>query len=186
MKNIIIIGRPRAGKSTLANMIADKFHYQIIRTDALRNTFKTVFPELNIRPHTAINSREFQMFCKEFLEINIRQSRNRYGYVMEGCEISVKDCKELYGNNDNLIYVLGQINITPEEMTNNIRNNDTELDWSTKMNDEEILEYCKNSIRKAKMIEKECKEIGLTFYDTSIDRKKVLEDILNDIEKNIY
>lgn len=53
MKNIIIIGRPRAGKSTLANMIADKFNYQIIRTDAVRNTFKTVFPELNIRSHTA-------------------------------------------------------------------------------------------------------------------------------------
>lgn len=185
MKNIIIIGRPRAGKSTLANMIANKFNYQIIRTDAIRNTFKTVFPELNIRSHTAINSKEFQMFCKEFLRINIKLSRNKYGYVLEGCETSVKDCKELYGNDDNIIYVLGQINIIPEEMAKNIKNNDTELDWSTRMNDEELLEYCKNSIQKAKIIEKECKEMGLKFYDTSINRKMVLEKILKDIEKNI-
>lgn len=39
MKNIIIFGEPRCGKSTLANMIADKFHYQVIRVDALRDTF---------------------------------------------------------------------------------------------------------------------------------------------------
>jgi len=49
MKNIIIIGRSRVGKSTLANMIADKYNYQIIRTDIIRNTFKEVFPELNIK-----------------------------------------------------------------------------------------------------------------------------------------
>lgn len=92
----------------------------------------------------------------------------------------------MYGNDDNLIYVLGQINITPEEMAKNIKNNDTELDWSTIMNDEELLEYCRKSIQKAKIIEKECKEMELTFYDTSINRKMVLENILKDIEKNIY
>ncbi len=53
MKNIIILGRPRAGKSTLANMIVDKYNYQIIRTDTIRSCLKDVFPELNIGPYTA-------------------------------------------------------------------------------------------------------------------------------------
>ncbi len=86
MKNIIIIGRPRAGKSTLANMIADKYHYQIIRTDTIRNAFRDVFPELGIRPYTAIESKEFQMFCKAFFDKNVKQPRNIYGYVIDNCE----------------------------------------------------------------------------------------------------
>lgn len=54
MKNIIIIGRPRSGKSTLADIISEKYNYQIIRTDCVRAAFKDVFPELNIGPGTAI------------------------------------------------------------------------------------------------------------------------------------
>lgn len=185
MKNIIIIGRPRAGKSTLANMISDKYHYQIIRTDTIRSTFRDVMPQLNIGPNTAIESKEFQMFCKTFLERNIRQARNKYGYVMEGCETSVKDCKELYDNGNNLIYVLAQIDIEPEKMAKNMKRYDTERDWTYKMSDKECLEYCTRSIEKAKIIEQECKQYGLKFYDTSKDREKVLEEIMKDIDKNM-
>lgn len=185
MKNIVIIGRPRAGKSILANMISDKYHYQIIRTDTIRNTFREIMPELNIRPRTAIESKEFQMFCKEFMEANIRQARNKYGYVMEGCEIFVKDCKELYDNGNNLIYVLAQKNIKPEQMAKNIKKHDMVNDWSYEMSDEERIEYCEKQIEKAKIWEQECKIYGLKFYDTSKDRDKVLNEIMEDIEKNI-
>lgn len=185
MKNIVIIGRPRAGKSTLANMISDKYHYQIIRTDTIRNTFRDIMPELNIRPNTAIESKQFQMFCKEFWECNIRQARNKYGYVMEGCETSVKDCKELYDDGNNLIYVLAQIDISPEEMAKNMKENDTNKDWTYEMSDKERIEYCTRSIEKAKIIKKECKQYGLKFYDTSKNRDKVLEEIMQDIDKNM-
>lgn len=185
MKNIIIIGRPRAGKSTLANMIADKYNYQIIRTDAIRNTFRDVFPELNIRPNTAINNKKFQKFCLEFLKWNIKESNYKYGYVLEGCEMSIKDCKKLYDNCDNLIYVLAQKNILPQEMVQNIRDNDTNLDWTNKLNDEELLEDCKNSIDEAKKLEQDCLKYGLNFYDTAIDRKKILENIMEDIEEKM-
>lgn len=185
MKNIIIIGRPRAGKSTLANMIADKYNYQIIRTDAIRNTFRDVLPELNIRPHTAIESEKFQMFIKEFLRLNIKQARNKYSFVMEGCETSVKDCKEIYDNEDNLIYVLAQKDITPEKMASDIKKYDTEKDWTYEMSYNELIKYCTNSIQKAKIIYEECKKYGLKFFDTSVNREKVLNDIMKDIEANI-
>lgn len=185
MKNIIILGRPRAGKSTLANMIADKYNYQIIRTDTIRGSFKDVFPELNIKAYTAIDSKEFQLFCKTYLERNMRQPRNKYNYVMEGCEMHVKDCKELYDNGDNLIYCLAQIDIAPEEMAKNMKNSDTDKDWTNEMSDKERLEYCKRSIEKARVIKEECEIYGLKFYDTAKNREKVLEEIMQDIEKNI-
>lgn len=185
MKNIIIIGWPRTGKSTLANMISDKYNYQIIRTDTVRKAFKIVFPELNIKPYTAIYSKEFQMFIKELLNSNIKHAKGKYGFVVEGCETSVKDCKELYDNKNNLIYVLGQIEITPEDMAKNIKKYDTKYDWTFGINYEELVEYCTNSIEKSKSIKQECNKYGLKFFDTSYDRQEVLNEIMEDIEKNI-
>ncbi len=104
---------------------------------------------------------------------------------MEGCETSVKDCKQIYDNGDNLIYVMAQINIDPKEMANNIKCNDTEKDWSYRMTEQECFEYCTKSIEKAKLLELECITYGLKFYDTAQNRKKVLEEIMEDIEKNI-
>lgn len=185
MKNIIIIGRPRAGKSTLANMIADKYKYQIIRTDTIRQTFADIYPDLKIDKYTAIQNEKFQMFCKEFLYLNIIEARNKYGFVLEGCEIYVNDCKKLYDNEDNLIYVLAQKDIKPEEMAKNMKNNDTKKDWTYGKNYEELLEYCKASIKKAEIIEKECKKYGLKFFDTAKNRKSVLDKIMKDIELRI-
>lgn len=49
MKNIIIIGTPRCGKTTLANMIYDKLKCQIIHGDCERVSLDLAFPELNIK-----------------------------------------------------------------------------------------------------------------------------------------
>ena len=73
MKNVIIFGEPRSGKSTLANMIVDKFNYQVIHVDAIRDTFKTIYPELNIAPDIAINNKKFQLFIQEYLNRNINK-----------------------------------------------------------------------------------------------------------------
>ncbi len=184
MKNVIIMGRPRSGKSTLATMLADRYNYQIIRTDAIRNSFRDVFPEMNIKAHTAIKSEKFQKFVKHFFDYSVKSARNNnFKFVLEGCEITPKDCKDLYAN-ENLIYVLAQKDITPEEMASNIRKYDTAKDWTTKMTYEELLSYCEASINKAIKIEKECKELGLAFYDTSKNRKNVLEKIIEDININ--
>lgn len=185
MKNIIIIGRPRSGKSTLANKIADKFHYQIIRTDCIRDTFNSIFPELSIGPFTAIENEHFQLYLKKYLELSLEESRYQYGFVMEGCETSVKTCKKLYDNENTLIYVLGQIQETPENMANNMKKYDTIYDWSYHMQ-EDLIQYCIKQRQKAIHLQEECKKLGLNFFDTSVNREFVLEEILKDIESKIF
>ena len=187
MKNIIIFGEPRCGKSTLANMIVDKFQYQVIRVDALRDTFKTIYPELNIAPNTAIENEKFQLFIQEYLRRNIKkEERNKYGYVIEGCETSVYDCNKLFNNSDNIIYYLVPIDITPIEFFNKIRKNDSAKDWTYMLTDKELLECSTRMIEKGKIIKEECKKYNISFVDTSHDREKILKSILDDIEQKIY
>lgn len=184
MKNIIIFGEPRSGKSTLANMIVDKFNYQVIHVDSIRDTFKKIYPELSIAPDKAIKNEKFQLFLQEYLYRNTKkEERNKYGYVMEGCETSVYDCNRLYNNDDNIIYYLAPVDITPEELFLNIRDNDSENDWTYKLSDAELMNNVKNIISKGKMIKDECEKYNIQFIDTSHNRKQTLNKILEDIEK---
>ena len=187
MKNIIIFGEPRSGKSTLANMIVDRFNYQVIHVDSIRDTFKKIYPELEIAPDKAVKNKKFQLFLQEYLYRNtIKEERNKYGYVMEGCETSVCDCNELYNNDNNIIYFLAQVNITPEQLFNNIRNNDTKQDWTFKRSDDELMKICKKLISNGLRIKNECEKYNIKFVDTSHNREEILNDILNDIAlKNI-
>lgn len=183
MKDIIILGRPRAGKSTLADKLIDKYGYQVIRLDALRDTFEKIFPELEIAPYTAINNDKWYEFLRKYYEKMKKFSRYKYGYIIEGCDMHISKCIELFGNDNTLIYVLGQINILPEDMANNIKKYDTEEDWTKGKEYTELVNYCSNSIKKAKELKKECNEYKIPFFDTSKDREKVLENVLKIIEE---
>ncbi len=49
MKNIIIAGPSRAGKSTLARKINEELNYYVISVDKLVAVFQGVYPQLNIK-----------------------------------------------------------------------------------------------------------------------------------------
>lgn len=183
MKDIIIIGRPRAGKSTLADRLIDMYGYQIIRLDALRNTFRDIFPELKIAPDTAIDNEKWYEFLKEYYKKLKYCSRYQHKFIIEGCEMHVSKCAELFDDNDKLIYVLGQIDISPKDMADNIVKYDTKDDWTRKYEYKELLEYCDKSIEAAKELKEDCDLYGIPFFDTAKNREKVLDDIMLDIDR---
>ena len=49
MKNIIIAGPSRAGKTTLARKINEELNYFVISVDKLVATFQGAYPQLNIK-----------------------------------------------------------------------------------------------------------------------------------------
>lgn len=187
MRNVIILGRPRCGKSTLANMIADKYDYQILRVDAIRDTFKVIYPELSIAPNIAMKNKKFQLFLKEYLRKYVgSKSSDKYGVVLEGCETSVKDCNELFNDGNNIIYYLGAIDTTSEELAKKIKENDTEKDWTYTYSLEKLVEYSKEIIENSRVMKEECKKYNIKFIDTCNNRKEILEKILNEIENEIF
>ena len=58
MRNIIIGGTVRAGKSTLANMLRKKFNYSLMESDSIVNAFQKTFPELGIVHNEPEEARE--------------------------------------------------------------------------------------------------------------------------------
>lgn len=184
-KNIFIFGEPRSGKSTLADTIVNKFGYHLIRSDCERNAFKEIFPELNINSKSARTNKEFQLFLKQLVFQYQRDGRNKVGIVLEGTDTSVSVCNEFYNDGKNIIYFLGPTNITPEELMREIKIHDTNLDWSYKLTEEELLEHTKEYIERAKETKKQCAFYGIKFVDTSRNREQVLQNIVKEIENEI-
>lgn len=184
-RNIFIFGEPRSGKSTLASMIALKLGYHIIRSDCERNTLKEIFPDLNINSKTALSSKKFQLYLKQLVLQYQWNGRNKYGIVIEGTDTSVSDCNELFNDGNNIIYYLGPIDTFPEELAHLIKQNDTNLDWTYDCSIEELIEYSKKYIKRAKEYKKQCELYHINFVDTSKNREQVLQQVLKDIEKQL-
>lgn len=182
-KNIIIFGRTRVGKSTLAKKIADILPYQILRADPLRDSFSNCFSELGIGIDTAISNDKYQFFLYDYLCRMTYEAKEKYGYVLEGFEISMDTIKKYFLNDDNLLYCLGTLDISAEEFVQNIRKYDTEYDWTYNMDKKELLKFAKGELQASKRLQEICYQNNIPFYNTSIDREKTLNLIVEDASR---
>ena len=64
MKNILIWGVPRSGKSTLAYMIRQEFGHSVIQLDAIKSVYDVIRPEDKISARETTNLDESRMMAK--------------------------------------------------------------------------------------------------------------------------
>ena len=64
MKNIIIWGVPRCGKSTLAQSIRQKYGHSVIQMDAIKSVYDVIRPEDNISAPETTNNGEAKLMAK--------------------------------------------------------------------------------------------------------------------------
>lgn len=176
MKSIIIIGEPRCGKTTLSNVLYDKFKCQIIHGDCERVSLSLAFPELNIKKNPN--------FVK-YLEILLRKQQrdSKYSVVLESTDIKPKDIVSTFNVDDNIVVCLGVTSINYIEFCDYILKNDTDNDWTRKCTKEEILNYCKEYISNSKLNEEECNRFNIKFFDMSFNRNQKINEIISYIEE---
>lgn len=184
MKNIIILGPSRVGKSSLASLICNKYkniHY--ISGDSIRNAFINIYPELGYSVKNAINRKDFCQFINFITnENNIHLKRNVY-YVIDSADITIKNAKEVFNNS--LVIGIGSKNISNIDMVKNIKENDTKLEWTYGYSDKDLIDICNETIKLSEELEENCKNNNVEYFDTSIDRLKTFEQIIDYIEKEM-
>ncbi|MDD5337855.1 MAG: hypothetical protein PHG35_00365 [Dehalococcoidales bacterium] len=204
MKNIIIAGPGRAGKTTLARKINEELNYFIISVDKLIATFQGAYPQLNIK--LAWNRRKttdnLAPFLGHFLgafssshgvayELNLRAHAvkgNRF--VLEGGHFNfekILPILKMYGIEElkdkfSLIGLV-QNKKTVDEYFNDFRKYDTEDDWTYGFDDDELREYAsQDAIPSSRSMTDHLVKYGFTIYDTSTEREKVFDKIVEDIK----
>lgn len=202
MKNIIIAGTGRAGKSTLARKIREKLNYFVINNDKLVATFGEAYPQLNVRIGNGEETRKnFAPFLGHFLGMfssldghglfPYTQGSLRENYfVIEGWSFDLEQIMsilKLYGVeklNDRFILIgLVQNHKTVDELVNDMKMYDTKDDWTHGFDDDDLKKIAEDNISFSKYSTEYLPKFGFSLYDTSMKRESIFNEIINDIKK---
>lgn len=202
MKNIIIAGPSRAGKTTLARKLNEKLNYFVISLDKLAATFQGAYPQLDIRLNwnRQKTTDNLAPFIGHFLgmfssghgvayELNLQAhavAGNRF--VLEGAYFNfekISSVLKTYGIEelkDNFLLIgLVQNKKTPDGFFNDFRKYDTESDWTYSLEDNDLRDVSREAVTFSRTMTEQLEKFGFTIYDTSTEREQVFDKIVEDI-----
>ena len=185
-KYIIIAGVPRAGKSTVSKMIAKKFGYQHISMDSVIAGIEKVFPETGIDTGASIDARanlenisaKIAPFIRAMMDSG-EYDECDYGVVIDVFQLLPQDYIMYLGNKNCEIHYFLSSDVTAEERFDLLKKYDTPDDYTYYHSDEENRKDCAEIVNISKMIKVQCEKYGVSFYETSYEREKVLEEFVN-------
>jgi len=201
LKNIIISGTGRIGKTTLARRIGEELGYFVINLDRIVAIFHGAYPQMDIRFGGNINE-NLAPFIGHFLgafssdrgvthEFNLKAHAvkgNRF--VMEGVHFDfdmIIPILKTYGigNLKDSFILIGLTcnNKTADELFDDLRKHDTEDDWTYGFDDDKLRKECEYAISLSRSMTEHLAKYGFTIYDTPTDRESLFAKILNDIRK---
>lgn len=190
MKNILIIGVARTGKTTLSKMVKQKYNeYNLIHSDSIiwgiiRGEGKEEYYTKNIdKRKEYVHSETMQNILIETFKSLIKADNEKYGIIFETGQLEPKYLSELLKNESVYCICLGHGDLDEHQIKELCRKHDTETDWTSKMNDEQLEINCKKWTGKNKILKDQCKKYNIEYFDTSNNRREVLENILNKIVK---
>jgi len=205
LKNIIIAGTGRAGKSTLARKINEELNYFVVNNDKLIAAFGEAYPQLDIRigwdrDKTTENIAPFLghflgMFSSAdgrglfpYTHGSLKENR----FILEGAHFDfekISSILKMYGIEelkDNFLLIgLVTNEKTVDEIVGDMRKYDTEYDWTYNCNDDELREIAEDAISFSRYMSGYLVRYGFTIYDTSKERERVLDKIAEDIKMEV-
>ena len=202
MKNIIIAGCGRNGKTTLARKINEELNYFVINLDKLMTAFGKAYPQLDIRigwdyGKASANIAPFlghylgmlssSCGCADGLNLRTHAVKgNRF--VLEGGHFDFEKIipiMKTYGIDElkNNFFLIGlvQNRKTMDEYFHDLRKYDTKDDWTYGLNDDELREFSAMSVAWNQEMAEYLLKYGFTIYDTSSEREQVFDKVVDDI-----
>lgn len=189
-KNILIIGAARCGKTTLARKTSKKYGYSIISIDDIVSALQA-YPELNIHHdgESEVTAKNLGPFLEKYF-IELSEGPNFYNgvkFVIEGTHIDFERLMPLLQSDKykEKYEIIGLTinNETAEDLYNNMKEYDTEDDWTYWVKDEDLMGDAKYIVEKNKEFNKKFQEYNIKSYDTSYDRENVFNTIIEDLEE---
>ena len=173
----MLLGISRAGKSTFSNMLHEKYSYNIIHADMIKASYQK-----HIDNKTSLelkNNIDYRLFIKDIFYHEVKY--NKTNCVIDTVDIFPEDITDSDKENY-LIYFFGYLNIEWEELIDIWKK--TDLEFTKKFTEEELIAKAKRGIENSKIIKDKCEKYGLVFIDTAYNRDEIFKKLLSNIDKN--
>ena len=190
-KHIIIAGVPRAGKSTISQMISNNYGYQHISMDSIIAGIEKVFPETRIDTHANTDLQENLQFISSKMALFIRAMMDSgeynecgYGMVIDIFQLLPQHFVQHIDASLCDIFYSGTAKVTPEERYELLKKYDTPKDYTYYKSEEENREDCVGIVAVSKLLKEQCSIYDLPYYDTSHDREQVFKSFIHYLATN--
>lgn len=195
MKNIIIAGIPRSGKTTLAKrLFRESKNYNLIQQDiietATNSMYKNNFAKKESdgsRMVVSINISEANSIASELLRNIYNDSINddkNIGTILDTFDFSMEELKE-YMDKGDIIIVLGCSELTKEQFFSNVRKYDTPNDRTYYLGNHSLSMELEYYVEKTKEDKIKCQDLGLTYIDTSNNRDTQLDKAFEIVKEKL-
>lgn len=192
MKNILIMGVGRAGKTTLSEMIKKKYNnYNLVHSDSIKWSLIRAkgmeeYYKKNVNEQKEFEHGEFfQRVLLEFFNSCLRNDINSWGYILESGQLEPKYVSEMIDFKKTIVICLGHGNLSKEDIIKLCKTNDIESDWSYELPYSKLEAHAKKWADMNEILKNECPKYSIEYFDTSKDRKEVLNKILEKIEEQL-
>jgi inorganic pyrophosphatase len=177
MNNILIVGSPRVGKTTLAKKISKELGLIYISLD---NIFSSI-EELKCWPYKKYDdAKKISLELSDFLISFINGLDKENNYVIEGAYIDIeKICSKI---NDIKIIGLPYNKLDKNSLFNRIKKYDKN-EWINTFDDKTLLDKCDCFINRNKYYNDCYGKLIIKSYDVSNDRDNTFINIINELKK---
>jgi len=184
-KHIIIAGVPRAGKSTVSQMIAHQLGYQHISMDSVLAGIEKTFPETKIDTDASVEAKDNLEYISSKMAPFIKAMMDSgeynecdYGMVIDIYQLLPKDYIRYIDKEICDIYYFITSDVTPEERFEILKTYDTPNDYTYFHSNEDNFSSCVEIVSISKWMKEQCLANNLPYYETAYDREQVLDNFL--------
>ena len=190
--NIIIAGVPRAGKSTISQILSKRFGFQHISMDSIIAGFEKCFPETGVNTYCGLSSLDTLKLISGKMAPFVRAmiDSKHYdefepGMIFDMYQLLPQDYEKYLRDVNCQVFYFLTSDVTPQERVEIQRKYDTPKDYTFNRSDDELLEGAEYIVEQSLIMKEQCEKLGLPFYETARNREKVFADFLQMIEEKI-
>ena len=187
MKNIMILGICRTGKTTFSKMIQKEFNnYQIIEVDTIISAFQKTVPNVPIGfIHDNLKENRLPKFLNLLIQKNINKNGRELGFIINGDSILPEELIKYFDLKNMIVYYFVTENLSPKQILENCRKFDSEEEWTTRWSDEKLLKHFRFYKDIEKKIICDCKKYNIKCVDISKNRKIILNQLLDEVKHEL-
>lgn len=181
MKNIFIGGVARSYKSVFINKLKEHFNYNHIPFDYFVSSLKDSFFDVDINTNVVMNeesSKKIAMYLDRVCSI---MECSNEKFIIDSAQILPSDIVKYLDRDKWDIYYFGYPDLTAKAKLKQMSRYNTDKDWTYNKSDKELLEVLNKLVLSSRRIQKDCRNIGITFVDTSNDYEKTINSIIRSI-----
>lgn len=185
MKNILILGTCRTGKTTFSKMLQKELdNYQILEVDSIISALQRTFDDIEIGfIHDNLENNKLTEFMSILIEKFQARLGNEYGFIINSDSILPEDLIKYFDLDNTIVYYFVSPNLTVDEIVENCRNYDNLNQWTTKRTDEQLSNHLKIAKDFEIKIIEQCKKYNIKCIDTSHNREIIFKQLLDDIKR---